>query len=415
MTYKIDRLDDFGRGITSVDGKVCFVSNALVDEEIELAIENNKNKFYEGKTLKILKKSKNRVVTKCPYFDSCGGCNIMHMNYDLQLDFKKQKVLGIITKFTGIKGIVKDIVPSIDFNYRNKVKLKVHNGKLGYYKDKSYSLTSIDECLLCKKVINDTIMLLKNLNLNNIEEVVIRCNYLDEVLLCLKGHNIDRDYFKNNLDIVDNIVIIDDNVKSIIKGQDFIIDKIDDLFFKVSLESFFQVNSFLVKELYNKVLEYANLNGKEKVLDLYCGTGTIGMFLSKKAKKVYGIEINENAINDANYNKNLNNISNINFLCNDVLKIGSNFGNVDLVVIDPPRSGLKEKIVKNIMKIHPKKIVYVSCDPVTLARDLNVFKNLYDVVEITPLDMFPNTYHVECVCLLKLKLDNRNEMNSNEF
>ena len=401
MSYLIDRLDDYGRGITKLDDKTCFVSNALVGEEVNIEINNIKSKYIEANSKEVINKSSNRQVPRCPFYLTCGGCNIMHMNYDSQLEFKKNKVEGILHKFADIDGVVKDIIPSDEFNYRNKVTLKVINNKLGYFKDKSNDLVAIDKCLLVSNKINEVINKINSVNLNNIDEVLIRSNYKDEVLLCLIGKNIEKEYYLNHLSDIDNIVIIDNNDKLIIKGNDYIIDKIGDMLFKVSVESFFQVNSIQVKKLYDKVLEYAKLTGKERVLDLYCGTGTIGMFLSKKTKYVYGIEINESAVKDANYNKKLNNINNIEFLCEDANKIKNNYKNIDLVVVDPPRSGLGENAIKTIIDINPKRIVYVSCDPVTLARDLKILQQNYLIKELTPVDMFPNTYHCESVCVLE--------------
>lgn len=401
MSYLIDRLDDYGRGITKLDDKTCFVSNALVGEEVNIEINNIKSKYIEANSKEVINKSSNRQVPKCPFYLTCGGCNIMHMNYDSQLEFKKNKVEGILHKFANIDGVVKDIIPSDEFNYRNKVTLKVINNKLGYFKDKSNDLVAIDKCLLVSNKINEVINKLNSVNLNNINEVLIRSNYKDELLLCLIGKNIKKEYYLNHLSDIDNIVIIDNNDKLIIKGNDYIIDKIDDMLFKVSVESFFQVNSIQVKKLYDKVLEYAKLTGKERVLDLYCGTGTIGMFLSKKAKYVYGIEINESAVKDANYNKKLNNINNIEFLCEDANKIKNNYKNIDLVVVDPPRSGLGENAIKTIIDINPKRIVYVSCDPVTLARDSKILQQNYLIKELTPVDMFPNTYHCESIAVLE--------------
>ena len=401
MSYIIDRLDDYGRGITKVEGKTCFVSNALVGEEVNIEITNKKNKYIEANSKEVLNINSNRQVPNCPFYLTCGGCNIMHMNYDSQLEFKKNKVEGILRKFAEIDGVVKDIIPSEEFNYRNKVVLKVINNKLGFFIDKSNDLVAIDKCLLASNKINEVIYKLNNITLNYIDEVLIRTNYNDEVLLCLTGKKIEKEYYLNHLSDIDNIVLIDNNKKIIIKGNDYIVDKIDDMFFKVSVESFFQVNSIQVNNLYNKVLEYSNLTGKERVLDLYCGTGTIGMFLSKKAKYVYGIEINESAVKDANYNKELNNINNIEFLCEDANKIKNNYNDIDLVVVDPPRSGLGENAIKTIIDFNPKRIVYVSCDPVTLARDLKFLKQEYFVKELTPVDMFPNTYHCESVCVLE--------------
>ena len=403
MSYLIDRLDDYGRGITKLDDKTCFVSNALVGEEVNIEINNIKSKYIEANSKEVINKSSNRQVPRCPFYLTCGGCNIMHMNYESQLEFKKNKVEGILHKFADIDGVVKDIIPSDEFNYRNKVTLKVINNKLGYFKDKSNDLVAIDKCLLVSNKINEVINELNSVNLNNIDEVLIRSNYKDEVLLCLIGKNIEKEYYLNHLSDIDNIVIIDNNDKLIIKGNDYIIDKIDDMLFKVSVESFFQVNSIQVKNLYDKVLEYAKLTGKERVLDLYCGTGTIGMFLSKKAKYVYGIEINESAVKDANYNKKLNNNNNIEFLCEDANKSKNNYKNIDLVVVDPPRSGLGENAIKTIIDINPKRIVYVSCDPVTLARDLKILQQNYLIKELIPVDMFPNTYHCESITILERK------------
>ena len=403
MSYLIDRLDDYGRGITKLDDKTCFVSNALVGEEVNIEINNIKSKYIEANSKEVINKSSNRQVPRCPFYLTCGGCNIMHMNYESQLEFKKNKVEGILHKFADIDGVVKDIIPSDEFNYRNKVTLKVINNKLGYFKDKSNDLVAIDKCLLVSNKINEVINKLNSVNLNNIDEVLIRSNYKDEVLLCLIGKNIEKEYYLNHLSDIDNIVIIDNNDKLIIKGNDYIIDKIDDMLFKVSVESFFQVNSIQVKNLYDKVLEYAKLTGKERVLDLYCGTGTIGMFLSKKAKYVYGIEINESAVKDANYNKKLNNNNNIEFLCEDANKSKNNYKNIDLVVVDPPRSGLGENAIKTIIDINPKRIVYVSCDPVTLARDLKILQQNYLIKELIPVDMFPNTYHCESITILERK------------
>ena len=401
MSYTIDRLDDFGRGITKVNDKICFVSNALDDEEIELDITLEKSKYYLGVQTNIIKKNSERVIPKCPYFFKCGGCNIMHMNYEKQLDFKYNKVKNILLKFSNLDNVVNGIIPSQQFNYRNKISLKVKNGILGLYKDNSYELVKIEKCFLCKDKINEIIEVLNSLNLIDIDEIIIRVNYKDEVLLCLKGNNINDKYYLKNLESVDNIVVIDNKEKRIIKGNDYIIDMINDMYFKISLESFFQVNSYQVSNLYEKVLEYSNLTGKENVLDLYCGTGTIGMFLSRYAKNVFGIEINEMAVEDAIYNKKLNNVLNIDFLCKDVGLVKKDFKNIDLVVIDPPRNGLSNKAIKNVLDINSKKIIYVSCDPVTLARDLNVLKNNYIIKKVTLVDMFPNTYHCESITVLE--------------
>ena len=395
MPYKIDRIDDFGRGITKVEDTICFVSNALENEEVDIEIIDKKSKCMEAKSTAIIKESHNRKEALCPYYLSCGGCNIMHMTYTHQLEFKKSKVERILSKFANISNVVECIIPTQEFNYRNKVVLKVLNGKIGFYKDRSNDLVNIDMCLLCSNKINEVIDKLKSINLNGVNEVLIRSNYKDESLIALTGLNIED--LKDKLDFVDNIVIND----KVVKGNGYLIDKIGQYLFKVSYDSFFQVNSIGVNLLYDEV--FKNVGNNDTILDLYCGAGTIGMYLSKNANKIYGVEINKSAIEDANYNMKLNNVTNMEFLCSDVALIKNKYKNVDLVVIDPPRSGLSKEAIKNVLDINSNRIIYVSCDPVTLARDLNILKENYDVKNVKVVDMFPNTYHVECVCLLMKK------------
>lgn len=401
MSYKIDRLDDFGRGITFVDGKICFVNNALVDEEVQIDVTSEKSKYFEAICTNVIKESKVREKTKCPFYDLCGGCNVSHMIYKEELSFKIKKVKRILKKYAKIDNVVKEIIATERYNYRNKVTLKVKDGILGYFQNKSYDLVNIDKCLLCSDRINEVIKELNNIDLQGVNEIVIRSNKDKEVLLYLIGIIDNEEYYLEKLKDVDNIVI--SNYKSVktIKGNDYLIDQVGNLSFRVSYNSFFQVNSYGVEILYEKIKELANLKGNENVLDLYCGTGTIGMYLADSANEIIGIEINKNAINDAIYNKEINNINNIEFICDDVSKIKSNYKDIDLVVLDPPRSGLSLEAISNVLSINPKKIIYVSCEPITLARDLNIIKEHYDIKEVTVLDMFPNTYHCESITVLE--------------
>lgn len=403
MAYEIESLDNFGRGVTHVDGKVLFVSNALEFEKVEVGIISNKSKYIEGVARNISSLSSKRREAACPYYLECGGCNIMHMNYESQLKFKMEKAKNVLNKIPKINDDVDVIIPSPEFGYRNKVTLKVKDGKLGFYRNKSYELIGVKGCLLCSNSINKVIEMLCKCNLTSLEEIVIRSNYKDEILLLLKGNNIDSKYFLDELKSVDNIVLLDNNKRKVIKGSDSFIDKINDLYFKVSIESFFQVNSYGVSKLYDLVLNSCNVKSDYQVLDLYCGTGTIGMFFSKKVKNVFGIEINKDAVKDANYNKKLNNISNIDFLCSDVGLVKEKFQGIDLVIIDPPRSGLSKEALNNVLDINASKIVYVSCEVTTLARDLNLLKEKYNVLKLSLVDMFPNTYHVESIAVLEMK------------
>ena len=403
MSFKINRLDDFGRGITFVDGKICFVNNALIDEEVELDVTGEKNKYFEAVSTKIINESDKRVNPICKYYDLCGGCNIMHMSYAAELEFKKGKVERILKKYAKIENVVKEIIPTKRENYRNKVTLKVKDGVIGYFQNKSYDLVNIDNCYLCDDKINEIIKKLNKINLNGINEIVIRCNHQKEVLLYLIGALEDEESLVNELSIVDNIIINNYKSISVLKGNDYFYDTIGEFSFRVSYNSFFQVNNYGVEVLYKKIKEYAKLTGNEKVLDLYCGTGTIGIYLASDAKEVFGIEINKNAISDANCNKELNNINNIEFLCDDISKIKNNYKDIDLIILDPPRSGLGIEAISNVLSINPKMIIYVSCETLTLARDLNVIKEKYNVKEISLIDMFPNTYHCESIVVLERK------------
>ena len=396
----IEKLDHFGRGIAN-DNKIIFVENALPEELVEIKIQKENKKLIEATTTNIIRKSDKRINPECPYYNMCGGCNIMHLEYNEQLKFKEQKVKEILKRFANInEDKIKPIIESSNLYYRNKITLKVKE-RLGLYQKKSYDLINIEKCIIVSKKINELINILNKLSLNNIEEIIIKDAYDEKTIINIKGKNIDKEYLKENLkDYTENLVIYDNNKKEILLGEGYIIDKIGDYYFKVSDDAFFQVNKYTTEKLYNKVKEYANLRKEERLLDLYCGTGTIGISLSKDAKEVIGIEINEYAVENANENKKINNVENISFICSDVGKIKEKYKNIDVVVIDPPRSGLSKEALQNVLDINPKRIVYVSCDPVTLARDLKVLKDYYEIKEITPTDMFPNTYHVENVCLL---------------
>ena len=390
LVVKIENLDHFGRGIAKVNNMPIFVENSLINEEVEIVITKEKKKYMEGFVSNYLKKSPLRVESNCPYYDKCGGCDLLHMSYEEQLKYKENKVKEIIKKFSGLE-CVNSIVGSIQFNYRNKVTLHVKNGVIGYYKENSNEIISIDKCLLVDERINILIDEIKNLNLNGINKIVIRVTNNESMAIFYGDIN-------SNINLRADTIIINSKVT---KGNGYIEENIGDLKFIISPTSFFQVNNVGMINIYNKVLDYVDGGN---ILDLYCGTGTIGIYVSKKADKVLGVEINDEAIKDALLNKKINNINNVDFISGDVgTVLSKNKFKFDIVIVDPPRAGLDNNSINNIIKINPKKIIYVSCDPVTLARDLNILKEYYDVLEITPFDMFSNTYHVECVCLLKLR------------
>ena len=397
---KIEKLDYYGRGISRSSGKVYFIENALKDEDVSITLLKEKKKYCEAKSKSISNISKDRTEAKCKYYNVCGGCQIMHIKEEKQEEFKKEKVEEILKKFLKYNKDVNDIVFSKNFNYRNKVVLHIKDNKLGFYKNKTNELIEIDKCLLLNPVINDLISYLKNyIELKDIEKITIKVgNKTNEVMLIIDG-SIAK--YQKLSEIVD-VLIINEKVMT---TKDYITSYIGNKKYIIKRNSFFQVNYNISTRMYDKVKDVIAKEKSKNVLDLYCGTGTIGIYISDVVSKITGIEVISDAIESANINKKINNVENIEFILGkveDKLDFISN-NNIDTVIVDPPRSGLHKKVIPILERISPKTIIYVSCDPITMARDINLLSNNYELVEVTPYDMFPNTYHVECVCGLNLK------------
>jgi 23S rRNA (uracil1939-C5)-methyltransferase len=396
MEIKIEKLDHYGKGIGYSNDKIVFVNNALPEEIVDIKIVKDKKSYSEAIVLEYIKTSDKRVKPKCQYYQVCGGCDIMHMDYDEQHAFKLNKVKEIINKYTKVdSSLIKEIIYDKQYNYRNKIVLRV-NGKVGYYKKGSNEIVNIDNCLIADPSINEVILKLNEIDLFDINEITIR--KLDKIMI-LVDLSQDRklDSFIELFNKA-NIVKKVNNEYSLVHGNNYISTKINDIEFRVSIESFFQVNNEVTNLLYSKIIDYAKES--KNVLDLFCGTGTIGMVISKDVDEVTGIEINSQAISDALVNKEINYIKNVNFINGDVYNHLDDLKDIDLVIVDPPRSGLADKTIKQIMEMNPKKIIYVSCDPITLARDMNKLDK-YLVKEVTLFDMFPNTHHVESLVVLE--------------
>ena len=397
--YKIDDLDHFGRGITRINNKITFVENALPNEVVELKIKNEKKNYIEATVSKYIEKSKDRESIKCPYYDNCGGCNIMHLSYLKQLEFKQNKIKNIISKYLNDDIKINEIVPSNkDINYRNKVTFQVKKN-IGFYKNNTYELISIDKCLLGNEIINKSIKYLNKLDLSSINKIICRTGS-NELMIIIEttNSNLNVDILKG---IASSIYLKVNNEYIHVYGNKNIYEQLSNYKYIISPDSFFQVNIDVCTKLYNKIKEYIDEN--KNVLDLYCGTGSIGIFVSQN-NSVIGIEKNKFAIMDANKNIELNNLKNIKFICGDSGKEINNIKcNPDIIIVDPPRSGLNIETINNILKYNSKNIIYVSCDPMTLVRDLKLLNNNYYVKEITPFDMFPNTYHAETLTLLVKK------------
>lgn len=401
----IERFDHDARGIGYIDGKITFVDNVIPGDKVMVSIDKSKKKYNIAKVIKFLEYSNNRINSICPFFDRCGGCDLQHINYDYQLNFKENKVKDIIAKFANVNSSKIKSILCIDdniFYYRNKVTFQVEK-EIGLFSKNSYKLVNIDKCYIASNRINDILFEIKNkINLENIEQIIIRSSfYNNNVMVIFVGRIVDLANIKKIKDNVNSIYIKQNDVYNLVYGDTYLEEKLGNYTFKISPDSFFQVNSKMCVKLYDKIIEYGNFTGSEIVLDLYCGTGTIGIYISKFVKKVIGYEINKYAVQDAIINAKTNLVDNIGFVCgSSELSFKNITDNIDAIIVDPPRSGLNESTIKGIISVKPCKVIYVSCEPVTLARDLKMLGEFYEVMEITPVDMFPNTKHVECVVLM---------------
>ena len=399
---KIIRLNNEGLGVALVDKFVTFVYNALPGELVKIRITEVNDNYARGIVTSYIETSSDRVIPECPYYEKCGGCNLMHMNYKSQISFKKDKVKSIFKKVSNIDIDIKDIIYDKEYNYRNKVVLKVKGNKIGLYREKTNDIISVDKCLLIDNKINDELIKLelfihRYVN-NNISEIMIRV-INDKIMLSLDTINKEvRDSFLDNFSHVESIYI---NNK-LVYGNEFLKETIDNLEFNISPKSFFQVNKNIMTKMYNKAINY--IDGGT-TLDLYSGTGTLSMLASKSSDEVIGIEVVKDAVKDANNNIELNNIKNVSFICDKVENKIDELKNkkIDNIIMDPPRSGSDKKSLNSILEIEPKQIIYISCNPVTLARDYNTLKEKYSIKEIILFDMFPNTYHIESVLVLERK------------
>lgn len=393
MQVHIDRMDHFGNGIGNINGKIIFVKGALPGETVDVTITKDKKSFMEGNISTIIYKSSKRVEPFCKYFGVCGGCSLCHLNYENTLEYKKERVKNILSKFDIPK--INVIRNENDLYYRNKIELKIVDGKLGFYEKNTHNLIEIKECKVTKKSINKSFEFVKNMTLEN-ANVTIRANYNDEVLIIIDSK--EKPVILNPEDYKIVGIVLNDKC---IYGQDNFMEKINNLFFTVSYNSFFQVNNYINSELFNLIKE--NIVGKT-VLDLYSGVGTLSIVASKVVDKVYSIEVIPNAVKNALINAKINKCYNINFILGKVEdKIGFINDKIDTIIVDPARAGLDKKTIEVINKISPQRIIYVSCDTQSLANNLVDLAN-YEIKKFYILDMFSYTYHIECFCILDRKI-----------
>lgn len=378
---------NLGDGVGRIENKPIYIKNAVSKDKLEVKITRVNKKYLQGEIVKIVKESEDRVKPLCPYFPKCGGCTFWNVNITKENEIKENYIKRL---FPNVK--VNTIIANNEINYRNKVTFHIHNGKLGYYQKNSNNLVIIEECLILNKEINKIKKYLETLDLTKVTEIMIRySNNYDELLINFKGQLKDYDHLKK----IKNIKSIYIN-NYLVHGNPTIKEKINNLEFLIGPNSFFQINTNMIANLYNSIKNF--ITPSSSLLDLYCGTGTIGIYLNEYFEHILGIDIVKENIENAFLNKEINKIDNISFQHKDASSIENTY--FDVVIVDPPRAGLGEKTKEHLLNINSKIIIYVSCNPNTLKKDIEKLKEKYQLVEITPVNMFPKTEHIECVSLL---------------
>ena len=429
-----------GSGVGHYDGIAVFVPNTATGDVIDCHIIKTKKNYAIGKINSILKASPARIIPDCNVFSKCGGCAFRHMNYTAECEMKKQRVVDAFSRLGHIEITPEEIVKSGRENrYRNKAQypVRLEKGKLniGFFAQNSHRVIDCRDCLLQPKEFGKIVSAFEKwIQKNNIsvynEEThkgLLRHIYIrkafetNQIMVCavINGHNLPKkdDLIVSILKSTDNIasITVNENTNDsnvilgkkcyTIWGNDFIEDILCGIKVRISPLSFYQVNRDQAEKLYNKAFEYAELTENDTLLDLYCGAGTIGLSMAKKIKSLIGVEIIPEAIEDAKINAEINGIHNAEFICGDApeaAKILADRGiRPDVIIVDPPRKGCAAELLETINEMNPDRLVYISCDPATLARDCAILKEKgYEVQKVTPVDMFPKTSHVETVVLL---------------
>ena len=451
-TYIVDIVDQGyeGEGIAKIEGYTIFVHGAIKEERCKILILKTTKSHAFGKVIEIITPSTNRTEAGCITYQKCGGCSLRHMNYEATLSLKREIVQNLVDKTLRNKIEIKPTIGMKEpYHYRNKAQYPVGYDKkgnltIGVFANRTHDIVPIQECkiqhpiseYLAKLVVD----FLKKNHISAYQEethqgifrhIVVKLGKRTKEVMCVLVIN-DSDFPKEKelvayllenfsqryseytlKTIVKNINMKNTNVilgnqNVILYGDGYIYDKLGEYTFKISPMSFYQVNPTQTEILYYEAIKGADIKKEDIVLDLYCGIGTIGIYASKFAKKVYGIEIIEQAIQDAKENAKQNNIENIEFICGDVEKaltelLENKKVQPNVILVDPPRRGLDNTTVQNILKVQPQKVVYISCNPATMVRDLKLLEEKYNICKIQPVDMFPYTSHVECVTVLYAK------------
>ena len=448
----IEDMSHEGAGIGKADGYTLFIKDAVIGDKVEAKIMKTKKHYGFARLMKVLEPSKDRIEAKCPQARACGGCQLQFMNYEAQLAFKKNKVEANLRRIGGFDNVTIEKVIGMEdpWRYRNKAQFPIGTDKeghiiTGFYAGRTHSIIPNTDCALGvavnQKILEIILHFMENNHISAYDEekhkglvrhVLIRYGFkTDELMVCLVINGEKLPHAEKLVDKLCKIsgmtsitisvnkaktnVIMGNEIK-LLWGQTYITDYIGNVKYQISPLSFYQVNPVQTEKLYGLALDYADLNGNETVWDLYCGIGTISLFLAQKAKQVYGVEIVPQAIDDARNNAKINDITNAEFYVGKAEEVLPEYykeyekthngetAHADVIVVDPPRKGCEESLLQTIVDMQPEKVVYVSCDSATLARDVKFLRaNGYELKDVTPVDQFPHTVHVETVCLLSRK------------
>lgn len=432
-------MDEEGKGIVKIKGKEIHVPY-LINGETAIVEVINKGNFINAKVISIEEKSKDRVLPKCKYFNQCGGCQLQHLSYEGQLEFKQNSVVKLMKKYNKVNEIIR---MKDHYFYRNKIHSTLSYDKKGniisgIYEENTHNVIPIEECIIqdsrADKIITSIREIMRTFKMKPYDEdkgqgflrhILVKTGFSsNEIMVVLivssqvfpGKNNFISTLLKKHPEITTIIMNVNNrktsvvlgNAEKVLYGKGYIEDTLCGCVFQISPKSFYQINPIQTEVLYNKAIEMAKLKGNEVVIDAYCGIGTISLILSSKVKNVIGVEINKDAVKDAIKNAKRNKISNAYFYNDDaggfMVGLAKEKQCIDIVFMDPPRSGSDEKFLSSLVYLGPKKIIYISCNPVTQERDLRYLtQHGYTVSEIQPVDMFPQTNHVETVCLLTKK------------
>ena len=443
--YIVDIVDNGfeGEGIAKIDGFTVFIPNAIKGERIKILIVKVLSSHAFGKVIEVIEKSEHRVEEDCATYKRCGGCNLRHIDYEETLNMKQRVVQNLVNKSLKNKIEVKPTWGMGNpYYYRNKLQFPVGKDKdgnaiVGVFANRTHEIIQLEECMIQERqatqIAKDVVNLINKYRVSVYDEknqiglirhIVIKTGFRSREVMVILVINGEALPFQNEIvkeltekynEIASVVLNVNNKNTNVILGEKninvlgngYIEDFLGEYCFKISPLSFYQVNPVQAEALYNIAIENTEISKHDTVFDLYCGIGTITLFASKYAKKVYGVEIVEQAIKDAKENAKMNNIENVEFIAGDTEQILTDLIDnkkiiPDIVIVDPPRRGLDNTTINNILKIKPKKVTYISCNPATLTRDLSLLEDLYEIKMIQPVDMFPFTSHCEVVAILEL-------------